>query len=98
MKPPITKLAYRVWQPTDKVARHDAIRQMQGSIKMADYHFRVNVEHLGVDPRTVITQIEWPEGKIGECRFLIEATAPEELHSTALGKAVQLVDLRADRC
>jgi hypothetical protein len=75
----------------------DAVLQMKGHATMADYHFRVNAERLGVDLSTLITRIEWPEEKPGECRFMIEAPAAEETLSLALGEAVRLIGLRAER-
>lgn len=72
----------------------DPILQMRGMVSMADYHFRVNVERMGVDPLTVSTRIEWGEGT---CRLAIEAPASAEALSLALHQAVRLIGLRADR-
>ena len=95
--PPITRLLYRVWRPVDEPRRDDAILQMRSMSAMADYHFRVNAERLGVNLGTLNTRIERPEGKPGEFRFMIEAPAPEETLSLALNEAVQLIGLRAER-
>jgi hypothetical protein len=67
---------------------------MKGMVTMADYHFRVNMERLGVDPLTITTRMHWGDG---ECRIEIDAPASEETLSAALGDAVQLVGLRAER-
>ena len=70
---------------------------MKGQVTMLNYHFRVSAERLGVVLDTLITRTEWPEGKPGDCRFVIEAPATEESLSLAFGKAVQLVGLQAER-
>jgi hypothetical protein len=72
---------------------------MKGQVTMLNYHFRVSVERLGVVLDTLITRTEWPEGKPGDCRFVIEAPAPatEESLSLAFDKAVRLVGLQAER-
>jgi hypothetical protein len=94
---PITTLEYRVWRPVEASRHRDPIVQMKGMVTMADYHFRVNVERVGVELSRLTTRIEWSEGKPGECRFVIEAPASEDSLSLAFGKAVQLVGLRAER-
>jgi hypothetical protein len=91
---PITKLWYRISRPIDEPRRQDAILQMKGQLSMADYHFRVNAERLGVDPLTVATRIEWGEGK---CYFVVEAHAAEETLALALDEAVRLIGLRSEQ-
>ena len=76
------------------VPRHgDAILHMKSYVTMADYHFRVNMERLGVEPKTVATRMQWGEG---ECRFEIEAPATEETLSIAWDEAVRLVGLQCE--
>ena len=94
---PITKLAYRVWVPVGRIPRIGAL-QMKGQVTMLNYHFRVSAERLGVVLDTLITRTEWPEGKPGDCRFVIEAPAAEETLSMVLDDAVRLTGLRAERC
>ncbi len=78
----------------DELRRSDAILQMKGMVTMADYHFRVNVEQLGVDLKNVTTRIHWDRGAGVECRFEIEAPASEETLSMALDDA-RVVDSSA---
>jgi hypothetical protein len=89
-----TVLQYHIVRPADEPRRQDAILQMKGQLSMADYHFRANLERLGVDPLTVATRIAWGEGT---CSLVIEAPASVEVLSAALNPAVQLVGLRAER-
>jgi hypothetical protein len=91
---PITKLWYRISRPIDEPRRQDAILQMKGQLSIADYHFRVNVGRLGVDPLIVTTRIDWGEGT---CLFAIEAPAAEGTLAFALDEAVRLIGLRASR-
>src|SRR5712664_847366 len=93
--PPITRLLYRVWRPVDASRRRDPIMQMKSMVMMANYHFRRNVERIGIDLKSVTTRVHWDKGDEGECRLEIEAPASEETLSMALGDAVQLVGLRA---
>jgi hypothetical protein len=94
--PPITRLLYRVWRPAD-ASRRDPIVQMKGMVMMANYHFRRNVELIGIDLKSVTTRVHWDRRAEVECRLEIEAPASEETLSKALGDAVQLVGLRAER-
>jgi hypothetical protein len=55
------------------------------------------VERIGIDLRSVTTRVHWDRGAEVECRLEIEAPASEETLSMALGDAVQLVGLRAER-
>jgi hypothetical protein len=94
---PITRLLYRVWRPVGDLPRGDAVLQLKGTVMMANYHFRRNVERIGIDLTSVTTRVHWDRGAEGECRLEIEAPASEETLSMALGDAVQLVGLRAER-
>jgi len=50
-----------------------------------------------VDLSTLTTRIEWPDRKPDEYRFEIEAPVTEETLSVALGEAVRLIGLQAER-
>ena len=88
-----TKLEYRVWQQADESYR-DEILELKGRLSMADYRFRVNAEQGGIDPLSITTHIEWT-GEL-ECRFTMEAPAPEEALSMAWEKSVSLIGLRTE--
>ena len=60
-------------------------------VTMADYHFRVNVERLGVDLKNVTTRIHWDRVAGVECRFEFEAPASEETPPMTLDEA-RIVD------
>jgi len=75
-----------------EASRHrDPIVQMKGMVMMANYHFRRNIERIGIDLQSVTTRIHWDKGAEVECRLEIEAPATEEALSRALDDAVQLV-------
>jgi hypothetical protein len=95
--PQITRLLYRVWRPVDASRLRDPVVQMKGMVMMANYHFRRNVERIGIDLKSVTTRVHWDRHAEVECRIEIEAPASEETLSMALGEAVQLVGLRAER-
>jgi hypothetical protein len=82
----------------DGLPRSDAILRMKGMVTMADDHFRVNVERLGVDLKNVTARIHWDRGAGVECRFEFEAHASEETPSMALDDASMVDRSGAYRC
>jgi hypothetical protein len=89
-----TKLEYRVWRQADPMQPGGEILQMKSHMTMADYHFRVNAERAGIDPRGITTEVRWT-GET-ECRFAIAADAPSEALSRAWEKSVALLGLRTE--
>ena len=88
---PPAKSFFKQW---DGPRHGDAIWHMKSYVTMADYHFRVNAERLGVDVKHVTIRTLWGDG---EWRFVIEAPASEETLSLAWDKAVRLVGLQCER-
>lgn len=89
----VTKLEYRVWRQPE-LDPDDEITPMKGQMSVADFHFRLNAEESGIQPLSIATQIHWT-GE-AECRFMIEAPAPEEGLSMAWEKSVVLIGLQTE--